>query len=193
MRKIHGFTLIEVLVSILILTILASVAAPSFLQSFSDKKLVSASEELYSNLQLARSEALTRSVPIYWSAASLGTKNWQFGMSAGEYCDPKVTSNVTAKACVLTIDDGDGQFSAANDLVLHRIDGSEFDDITLKRTHSTSSVDAITFDPARGTTSVKMRYYTLTSALGREVNFTLSMIGNIKICSDDITNYKDCG
>ncbi|TRX54417.1 GspH/FimT family pseudopilin [Thalassomonas sp. M1454] len=192
MKKTKGLTLIEVLITILIISILAGVAGPSFLRSFDSRKLVSATEQLYSHLQLARSESLTRSASIYWTANSLGSKSWAFGFSTSASCDPLITSNTAANACVLNIDDGDGNYVAADDDVLHRISGSDFDDITIRRTYTSLATDAITFDHLRGTIDQNNRYYTLTSALGSTVRIHLTLLGRVKICSDDLSDYKDC-
>ncbi|MFV3306621.1 GspH/FimT family pseudopilin [Pseudomonas sp. NY15181] len=61
-RPMHsaGFTLIELMVTIVVLAILISVAAPSFTSTIRDSKLTTTSTELQSALQLARSEAVMR-------------------------------------------------------------------------------------------------------------------------------------
>ena len=195
MKKTHGITLIEILITILIMSILASVAGPSFIKSFDSRKLVSATELLYSNLQLARSESLTRSTKIYWTASSLGSKSWAFGFSSDAGCEPSVTDNTAANACILTVDDGDGSYTAANDAVLHRFDGSDFEDISIRRSYNSSAGDALIFDPMRGTVDIgnhSGRYYTLTSPMGSDVQIHLTILGKVKICSDDISNYKGC-
>ncbi|WNC73348.1 GspH/FimT family protein [Thalassotalea psychrophila] len=193
MKKISGLTLIEILITILILSILAGVAGPSFLDSFDKRKLISATEQLYSSLQQARSESLSRSKTIYWKATTLRSKNWAFGMSEDAFCNPLITVNTDANACVLTVDDGDGDYNAEDDAVMHRISGLDFDEISIKRSYSGSTTDEIKFDPTRGTTDVGgYRYYTLTSELGKDVQIRLSIIGTIKICSDDISDYEGC-
>lgn len=195
MKKTRGITLIEILITILIISILASIAGPSFLDSFKKRRLVSATEELYSYLQLARSESLARSTKIYWTASSLGSKSWSFGFSTVAGCEPSVSDNTAANACVLTIDDGDGSYNAANDAVLHRLDASNFDDVSIRRSYTTNPADAITFDPARGTVDTGNnggRYYTLTSAAGSDVQINLTLLGRVSICSDDLADYKGC-
>ncbi|WOH39167.1 GspH/FimT family protein [Thalassotalea fonticola] len=193
MKKVRGLTLIELLITILILSILAGVAGPSFLESFDKRKLISATEHLYSYLQQARSESLSRSKTIYWSASTLRSKKWAFGMSEDAFCNPLITTNTDAKACVLPIDNGDGVYNAEDDAVLHRLSGLDFDEISIKRSYSSSTIDAIEFDSTRGTTNLGgYRYYTLTSELGNNVQIRLSIIGTITICSDDLSDYKDC-
>lgn len=68
--KIRGFTLLELLVTIAIAAILLAVAAPSFTGIIRGNALSSARDGLYSALQYARSEALTRNVAVAVCAAA---------------------------------------------------------------------------------------------------------------------------
>jgi type IV fimbrial biogenesis protein FimT len=59
-----GFTLIEVMVSVAILAILAALAAPSFGDSIKKYRIKAIREDLMSSIQLARSEAIRRGIPV---------------------------------------------------------------------------------------------------------------------------------
>jgi len=59
-KRNNGFTLIELIVTISIATILASIAIPSFTELIRSNQLTSGTNELVSSLILARSEALKR-------------------------------------------------------------------------------------------------------------------------------------
>ncbi|MDN3651701.1 GspH/FimT family pseudopilin [Thalassotalea ponticola] len=190
MKKINGITLIELLVTIFVLSILVSVAVPSFLDSLRKQKLISAAEQMYSFVQQARSESLARSEPIFVNLASLNTSSWSYGMK-GEACNPTITSNTDSAACVLVVDDGDGVFNAAADSVIHRVDGSEHDNINLSLKNGSGSTAQIVFDPARGTVdaSQDFKFYNQQQ---QSVVVRVNKLGIVKICSDDYAEYKSC-
>lgn len=59
-KKNSGFTLIEMMVTVAIVGIFASIALPSFARLIESNRINTATNELVSNLLLARSEALKR-------------------------------------------------------------------------------------------------------------------------------------
>jgi len=60
----HGFTLIELMVSIAVLAIIAALAAPSFRAIIENNRLTSQANELVTALAFARSEAVRRRTPV---------------------------------------------------------------------------------------------------------------------------------
>jgi type IV fimbrial biogenesis protein FimT len=59
---VRGFTLIEMMVTIVVLVVLLSIAAPSFQKIIANQRIKSASFDLFSALTFARSEAMKRNI-----------------------------------------------------------------------------------------------------------------------------------
>ena len=93
MRRSHrpahaGFTLVELLVTLVVLAVLVRLAAPSFASAFLTNRLASYSNDFVASTQFARSEAMKRGVPITLCASSDGatctsTTTWAQGWIVG--------------------------------------------------------------------------------------------------------------
>jgi type IV fimbrial biogenesis protein FimT len=67
-----GFTLIELMTGLLVLSILAALAAPSFREFTRESRTSAALNDLVAALALARSESLRRAVPVALCASTDG-------------------------------------------------------------------------------------------------------------------------
>ena len=88
MRRQAGFTLVELLIGLVILSILVAVAAPSFSTAMAQQRLRQASSELRSTVAFARSEAVKRNAQVRLLPRTGG---WSNG-----WC---VEESATASAC----------------------------------------------------------------------------------------------
>jgi type IV fimbrial biogenesis protein FimT len=75
----RGFTLIELLVSLAVLVIVLSLAAPSFQKAIAAQRVKNASFDLFSALNYARSEAVTRNGSISLRAGASTNGAWNTG------------------------------------------------------------------------------------------------------------------
>lgn len=64
MKSQQGFTLIELMVTIVILAIVLGIAIPSFSNILLSNRIDTGAQELYGSLQIARSEAVKRRGPV---------------------------------------------------------------------------------------------------------------------------------
>jgi type IV fimbrial biogenesis protein FimT len=85
LSKIKAFSLIELMVTVAIAGILAAVAAPSFANIIKNNSMTTQYNELLASLNLARSEAIRRGVPVNICKSNdqtncgNNTVNWQDG------------------------------------------------------------------------------------------------------------------
>ena len=126
-----GFTLVELLAVVTILSIVTALAAPSFTSFASNQRLRGASTDLVMTLLAARSEAIKRNTEVTVSAAVAGgSVNWGRGWTAtaanGAQIDRKevgsgfIDGSTAPEAIVF---DGSGRISAMGGASIQLRDG----------------------------------------------------------------------
>jgi len=68
----RGFTLIELMVTIMVLAVLLGLGVPSFREAALSSRVTSYANDLVASVQLARSEAIKRNAPVTLCASSDG-------------------------------------------------------------------------------------------------------------------------
>jgi type IV fimbrial biogenesis protein FimT len=103
-RRPAGFTLIELMVTVAVLVILTSVAAPSFSIMVANQRLKSGASDLFTALTRARSEAIKRNAEV--TLAPLSSGQWQQGWRIANPGDASLTLEQHGALANTTISSG---------------------------------------------------------------------------------------
>lgn len=207
-----GFTLLELMITIVIVAILLTIGVPSLRNLFDALELKGASEQVYSHLQRARSESITRKAEVGVNFTANGTATWSYGISDAFYgagdanngsCDTAEIDVSLNEACTLVVDEGDGTVHGIDgavdtaDKVLMRFTDAGHDDIDMTLSGFTNA-SKIMFEPVRGTARsstgrVSTGRILLESGSGRKMLVKVGWLGQIRICSPDgsMNGYRD--
>jgi Tfp pilus assembly protein FimT len=198
---------------IAILGVVTAIAAPSMSDFLDKRKIINVAEAVYSEFQYARSEAISRSQDVFASVSSDGSTTWSLGVSTTSNCDPTQATITAADACVLVIDDGDGNVHDGvlvvdnDDLVRRVINSTNFPGIVMGNLDDPIAAVSFAgggstqaqFDSTRGVVNggggtVVLR---LEASDGRiyEMRVILSGIGRVRLCTPPVNGvggYSEC-
>lgn len=168
----RGFTLLELIVTVAVLAIVLTFGVPSMKNAIEKRETIAAAEQIYSELQLARSEAIARSESLFMNI--VGGASWAIGVSDNAACDP----SDNAPACVLPD-------TAGNNPVTHRFTFSDHPDVTIATT-----ANQIAFQSQRGTATSADIDITSEGDVGYVMSVTVGALGQINMCSSDADPAK---
>lgn len=180
MNKQRAFTLLELLITVAVLAIIASFAVPSMRSAAEKRRITGAAEEIYSQLQLARSEAIARSQPVFMNIDD--GADWAIGISSDATCDP--SDNVPA----CTLPD-----AANNNPVTRRFTFNDHQDVSIA-----ASANQIIFRSQRGTATGANIDITSTGDMGYVMSVVIGPLGQISMCSPNadvskyVSGYRPC-
>lgn len=184
-KKHSGFTLIELMITIVILAVLATLAGPSMNGLTEKNRLKRAAVEIQGIFAKAKAETVTRDIDLSVSMtdANTATGTWCVGYAAVADCDCDEADPTDATACAVNIGGTD---------VSQRVLSTEFPGVTLVETFGGGTYDGTTFDAVRGTASAG----TVTLASGNwNLSVVVSTVGRIRICTPvgaDSIGYPSC-
>ena len=168
LQKSSGFTLIELMIAIGIISILAAIAVPAVMNWLPNYRLKAAARDLYSNMQKAKLEAVKRN------------------------CNATVTFNLpvggTNYDCVNYIDsDNDLEYDAGEQVLL-RLNFADYKSVNLTANTFANNDNArpsVAFNsrglPISNTGGFGAGTVTLTNTNGRIYTVTVNSAGSIKI------------
>ena len=162
-KKNIGATLIETIIVVLIISILALLAVPSFLIYLESTRLKSAGESLGNNLNLARSEAFKQNINI--RVVFQTGSNWCYGITTTSTCNCSIAGNCN-------LGQTDSSSAANTSLSLSGIST----DTTFSSLHGTATPSgSITF-----------------TSSSKSITVELNSQGFTKICSSTVSGYSAC-
>jgi len=110
MQSKKGFTLVELLITIVVVSILLATAVPSVMQMVKNNRMTTQANKLVTAIQLARNEAVKRGARSTICAANTalddcaGSTNWANGWIVFSNLDGDMTADTGTDACLVTED-----------------------------------------------------------------------------------------
>jgi len=172
-----GFTLLELLVTLALVSLLAGLAVPAMGRFLDTARLRSATEALAQELQQARNHALSHQQNVYFSLA-VSAQRWCYGWSQLAACDCTAGTSA-ANAC---------HTGSERQRRVHYRLSTDFPSVELNTTRPVA-LRTLRFSPVRGTAGADS--FALRNDAG-ELRVIVSPLGRVRICSTDERGYPAC-
>lgn len=202
-KRCRGFTLVELMITIVVVAIGVALAVPSWSEFVEKRQIVAATEDVASFIEFARHEAVKRNEPVFvdWNTSGGHSDNWCIGLSMAPQstpCDCTVTNTADADFCSV-------------DGVPYRMTQTDYVAMGFEFMHMNPTSGSFGFDPVRGITSNVsnaevtdgdwLMYLHSNEGSGStrlwSLQISLNATGRTSICSDEsrkrsIGGYKPC-
>lgn len=167
-KKHFGFGLIEMLVTISLIAIVASIAVPSFNDFIANSQIRTVAESVRNGLQLARTEAVKRNAMVSYTLNN--NTSWVVGCTT-------VTAN-----CPATIQSKPAKESAAGNISVTKTGGNSVRFTSLGTT-----------DPggAGQMTRVDIDSSSLAAAISKNLRINIGAGGSVRLCDPNILVTTD--
>lgn len=171
-RTSQGVTVIELMITLVVVGILVAIAAPSYNAFQQRSKLTGAAERVFSQLEYARSESISSGTDIFVAFEDTGGIGWCIGVSDSAACD----CSTSLAACTI------------NGAQARYVKGSDYPEIILSTDFPGDNTGFVApRSVARETGSVSLSLPGYGTAEVR-VNF----LGRLRLCSDTLNDYAGC-
>lgn len=140
LRTSEGFTILELMVTVVVLAIVMALAAPSFSSFVEKRALTAAAEEITRFVEIGRSSAIKRNMPVRmtWDGSSGHSNDFCIGMSEGTAsCDCWETNPADSDYCAV-------------DGMAYRLEKTDFVRINSEFLHFRPADGWFQFDPVQG-------------------------------------------
>lgn len=184
-RRHRGFTLVEVMMSMILVAISAALAIPSYQDMVEKRQLTNAAERLATFVNATQSIAIRSNQVVTVSFGRVGHDNWCIGATLGEVaCDCKETLPAESDYCEID--------SQPYLLTQDMSEGPEL-------MHSINSNGAYSFDPVRGLFTDMDDFLTMemhTKSRDYKIDLQVTPTGRVLLCSHDsgheVPGYDVC-
>ena len=184
----RGFTLIELMVAIMVLSILLGIAVPSFRDAALGSRLTGYANDLVAGVQIARSEAIKRNAPVTLCASEDGETcgtdaGWEVGWVV--LAPPRDVPVLDEDGLPEVDADGDPVFESVTDVLQRQQPLAEEFRVT-----GAGGIEAITFQPTVvGVTPATFTVCRASPVGKQERVVTISVSGNASVTR---TTEGDC-
>lgn len=178
----RGFTLVEVLMSVVLLALGAALALPSYRDMIEKRQVTNGAEQLASFINSAQGAAMKTNKEVWVSWSRTADNSWCVGANLESSCDCTQANACTVSGQPYVIDNS----AAGNRNLVYQIDGGGID-------------NAYAFDPIRGLMldledSLELQFRSPNGDF--RMNLQVSNTGRVTLCSKDeshaVPGYEVC-
>lgn len=172
----QGVTVIELMITLVVVGILASIAVPSYNEFMKRSKLTGAAEKVFGHLQYARSESIASGKDIFVYFEETSGANWCIGVSDDDVAGCGCSTTASMAKC--TINGAPARF----------VRGEDYPNILL----TTDFTDNDTGFLAPRSVAIETGGVSLALPAYGAVEVRMNVLGRMRLCSDTLSVYAGC-